>query len=80
MTGTCRRIICVVRFAEDLREHERAQDRDPATVPISRLVLVADAAMPERSGGTAESTDEVTGTTVVPKPMPASASTATSGP
>ena len=46
----------------------------PVTAPISRLVLLADAAMPERSGGTADSTEEVIGTTVVPMPMPASAS------
>ena len=41
------------------------------TAPISRLVLVADAAIPERSAGTADSTAEVIGTTVVPMPMPA---------
>ena len=46
----------------------------PVTAPISRLVLVAEAAMPERSGGTADSTAEVIGTTVVPMPMPASPS------
>jgi len=50
------------------------------TAPISRLVLVADAAMPERSAGTAESTEEVTGTTVVPMPMPARESATISGP
>ena len=36
------------------------------TAPISRLVLVADAAMPDRSAGTADSTEDVIGTTVVP--------------
>ena len=30
--------------------------------------------MPDRSAGTADSTEEVIGTTVVPMPMPASAS------
>ena len=44
------------------------------TAPISRLVLVAEAAIPERSGTTALSTVAVTGTTVMPMPMPASAS------
>src|SRR5215470_13693996 len=42
----------------------------PVTAPISRLVFVADAAMPERSGGTAVSAEDVTGTTVVPTPTP----------
>ena len=45
----------------------------PATAPISLLVLVAEAAMPDRSGGTASSTAAVTGTTVMPMPAPASA-------
>jgi hypothetical protein len=43
----------------------------PKTAPISRLVLVADAAMPERSGGTTVSGVEVTGTSMMPNPMPA---------
>ena len=51
----------------------------PATAPISRLVLAADAAMPERSGGTAPSTDEVIGTTVQPMPAPVRASAPASG-
>jgi len=46
----------------------------PVTAPISRLVLAADAAMPDRSGGTAPSTAVVIGTTVIPMPIPASAS------
>jgi hypothetical protein len=50
------------------------------TAPISRLVLVAEAAMPDRSGGTADSADEVIGTTVVPMPTPASPSVTVSGP
>src|SRR5258708_31688706 len=45
----------------------------PMTAPTSRLVLVVEAAMPERSGGTAASTEEVIGTTQVPMPMPVSA-------
>src|SRR6185437_10706343 len=51
----------------------------PITAPTSRLVLVVDAAMPERSGGTTASTDEVIGTTHAPMPMPVSASAAASG-
>jgi hypothetical protein len=57
-----------------LRVHQRAEHGDPGDAPISRLVLLADAAMPDRSAGTADSTEEVIGTTVVPMPMPASAS------
>ena len=37
-------------------------------------LALADAAMPDRSGGTADIAAEVIGTTVVPMPMPASAS------
>src|ERR1017187_10947617 len=51
----------------------------PITAPTSRLVLVADAAMPDRSGGTAPSTDDVTGTTQVPIPIPVSARAAATG-
>ena len=47
----------------------------PNTAPISRLVLVADAAMPERSGGTTVRGTDVTGTSSMPMPMPASGST-----
>jgi len=50
----------------------------PSTAPISRLVLAADAAIPERSGGTADSAAEVIGTTVAPIPMPVTASAAAS--
>jgi hypothetical protein len=50
----------------------------PRTAPISRLVLVAEAAIPERSGGTADSAAEVTGTMVAPIPMPVRASVAAS--
>jgi len=46
----------------------------PRTAPISRLVLVAEAAIPERSGGTADSAAVVTGTMVAPIPMPVRAS------
>src|SRR3974377_2160663 len=51
----------------------------PGTAPNSRLVFVADAAIPDRSAGTAPSTDEVTGTTQVPMPAPASPSAAARG-
>ena len=40
----------------------------PVTAPNSRLVFVADAAIPDRSAGTAPSTDEVTGSSEVPVP------------
>src|SRR5215472_2692105 len=51
----------------------------PMTAPTSRLVFVVDAAMPERSGGTTASTDEVMGTTQEPMPIPVSASADASG-
>src|SRR5262245_10575720 len=51
----------------------------PITAPTSRLVFVVDAAMPDRSGGTTASTDEVIGTTQAPMPIPVSASAAVSG-
>ena len=51
----------------------------PVTAPISRLVLAADAAVPAERSGMADSTDEVTGTTVMPMPMPASANAIASG-
>src|SRR2546429_4611086 len=51
----------------------------PVTAPNSRLVFVADAAIPDRSAGTAPSTDEVTGTTQVPIPTPVSPRAAASG-
>jgi len=41
-------------------------------------VLAADAAIPERSGGTADSAEEVIGTTVLATPMPVRASEAAS--
>ena len=43
----------------------------PATAPSSRLVLVADAAMPECWAGRAERAVEVTGTIAIPNPAPA---------
>ena len=43
----------------------------PNTAPSSRLVLVTDAAMPDRSAGTVDSTAVVTGTRTIPKPAPA---------
>src|ERR1700730_512163 len=46
----------------------------PNTAPGSRLVLVAEAARPECSGGIASSTALVTGTSAIPKPAPAIAS------
>ena len=47
----------------------------PKTAPISRLVLVADAAMPERSGRTTVRGVDVTGTSAIPNPMPAMGNT-----
>ena len=43
----------------------------PNTAPISLLVLVAEAAIPERSGGTTVRGTEVTGTSSMPMPIPA---------
>jgi len=43
----------------------------PKTAPISRLVLVTDAAMPECSGRTTVRGVEVTGTSMMPNPTPA---------
>jgi len=50
-----------------------------AIVAVAWLVFEADAAIPDRSAGTAPRTDEVTGTTQVPMPMPANPSAAASG-
>ena len=47
----------------------------PKTAPISRLVLVAEAAIPERSGRTTVSGVDVTGTRAMPNPIPAMGST-----
>src|SRR5262249_1539860 len=49
------------------------------TAPISLLVFVAEAAMPDRSGGTDDKADDVAGTTVLPTPIPARARAAASG-
>ena len=46
----------------------------PMTVPTSRAVVVAEAAMPEWRAGSAERATEVMGTTAMPKPTPASSS------
>src|SRR5215470_165994 len=51
----------------------------PVTAPTSRLVSAVDAAMPDRSGGTTASTEEVIGTTQEPIPMPVRASADASG-
>ncbi len=50
----------------------------PTTAPIWRLVFVAEAAMPECAAGTWPSTAAVSGTTAMPKPTPATASTTAS--
>ena len=78
--GTPSWFICVTRLACSCEYTSEPSTATPVTAPISRLVLLADAAMPERSAGTADSTEEVIGTTVVPMPMPASASASVSGP
>ena len=52
----------------------------PKTAPISLLVLVAEAAIPERSGRTTVRGTEVTGTSTIPIPMPAIGSTQPSVP
>ena len=71
--GTPSRTRSVVRLALTWEKTSAPRTATPVTAPISRLVLAAEAAMPDRSGGTASSTAEVTGTTVMPMPMPASA-------
>ena len=71
---------CAVRLERSWEITSEPSTATPVTAPISRLVLAAEAAMPERSGGTAASTEEVIGTTVVPMPIPASASATISGP
>src|SRR5215469_5687613 len=59
-------------FAESLADTSAPSTATPATAPTSRLVLVVDAAMPDRSAGTADSAEDVAGTTVPPIPMPVS--------
>src|SRR5690349_19497830 len=72
--GTPRWFICATRLTCNCEYTSEPSTATPVTAPISRLVLLADAAMPDRSAGTADSTEEVIGTTVVPMPMPATAS------
>ena len=50
------------------------------TPPSWRLVLMVDAAIPDRSAGTIESTAAVTATSASPSPNPTTASAAASGP
>ena len=69
LAGMPRWFSCVMRLACSCEYTSEPRIATPVTAPISRLVLVAEAAMPDRSAGTAVSTDEVTGTTVVPMPM-----------
>src|SRR5580698_7568983 len=64
---------------ESLEETSAPSTATPVIAPTSRLVLVVEAAIPERSGGTADSAEEVAGTTVLPTPMPATDSAAASG-
>ena len=42
----------------------------PATAPSSRLVLTAEAAIPDRAAGTTPSTEDVTATMTTPSPAP----------
>ena len=58
------------QVARELGVDDGAQIATPKTAPISRLVLVAEAAMPDRSGGTTVSGTDVTGTSSMPMPMP----------
>ena len=73
LAGTFSAARWLLRLALSLENTSAPRTAAPQTAPISRLVLAADAAMPDRSGGTASSTAEVTGTTVMPMPIPASA-------
>src|SRR5258708_29350536 len=70
VAGICRPFMLAVRLDRSWAFTSAPRIATPVTAPISRLVFVADAAMPERSGGTALSAEEVTGTTVVPTPTP----------
>ncbi len=51
----------------------------PITVPTSRAVVVAEAAIPECLAGRADSATEVIGTTAIPNPIPARSSENTMG-
>ena len=78
MTYGAKAVRCMDASSEVTPATSREETRHPSiatpvTAPISRLVFAADAAIPDRSGGTAFSTDVVIGTTVMPMPMPASA-------
>ena len=70
---TCRALMWLLSVELSWEKTRAPRIEAPATAPISLLVLAADAAMPDRSGGTASSTAAVTGTTVMPMPTPARA-------
>ena len=57
VSGMCRCVQLAVRLDRSCAFTSAPRIATPVTAPISRLVFVADAAMPERSGGTADSAD-----------------------
>src|SRR5258708_28719690 len=70
VAGMCRPFMLAVRLDLSWAFTSAPRIATPVTAPISRLVFVADAAIPERSGGTADSAEGATGTTLGPTPMP----------
>src|ERR1700733_1528005 len=70
LSGMCSFTMLAVRLDRSWAFTSAPRTARPVPAPISRLVFVADAAIPERSGGTADSADEVIGTTVEPTPIP----------
>jgi hypothetical protein len=78
--GMPRWFICPTRLLRSWELTSEPSTATPVAAPTTRLVFAAEAAMPDRSAGTADMTAEVIGTTVVPIPMPARPSVAMSGP
>ena len=72
--GTFNWISRVVRKSRSLVLNRDPSAATPMTVPTSRAVVVADAAMPECLAGRADRATEVMGTTAMPNPTPASSS------
>src|SRR6202042_324458 len=79
LAGMPRCFSLLVRLDRNCALTSAPRTATPITAPISRLVLVAEAAMPDRAGGTADSASEGIGTTVAPIPRRVSARPAASG-
>src|SRR5260370_20657995 len=69
--GMCRPFMLAVRLDRSWAFTSAPRIATPGTAPISRLVFVADGALPERSGGQAVGDQAVSGGAVVPSPKPA---------